>query len=255
MAAPPIRRIGRHENRLRVGNLGIDAVVEMINNHQEEHVRTGSAAAFVVLLFVLGACAAGADLGTTTIVTPSTASVQPTTTPLPPTLPSTTTTAEGIGCAAAGLPAYPGDQDLPLEVAQVRNAIVGAAVGCDADGLARLAGESFTYSFGGDDDPAAFWAGLEERSASEGDPSPLTMLVRLLELPFATIDSGDATYYVWPSAHAYGSWDEVPGADRDALLGVYGAQDLADFEAFGGYVGYRVGITADGDWAYFVAGD
>lgn len=42
---------------------------------------------------------------------------------------------------------------------------------------------------------------------------------------------------------------------KERLLGLYGAQDLADFEAFGGYSGYRVGISEAGEWMYFVAGD
>jgi hypothetical protein len=27
------------------------------------------------------------------------------------------------------------------------------------------------------------------------------------------------------------------------------------FERFGSYTGYRIGIAADGDWLFFVAGD
>jgi len=47
----------------------------------------------------------------------------------------------------------------------------------------------------------------------------------------------------------------VPQADRDALATLYDDADFGDWELFGSYIGYRVGITEDGEWIYFVAGD
>jgi hypothetical protein len=32
-------------------------------------------------------------------------------------------------------------------------------------------------------------------------------------------------------------------------------EDFERFEQFGGYLGYRIGITADGGWRFFVSGD
>lgn len=61
--------------------------------------------------------------------------------------------------------------------------------------------------------------------------------------------------YVWPSAFAYDSWDEVPEVDREALRPLYGDDDLESFDRFGGYIGHRVVIREDGTWTAFVAGD
>lgn len=165
-------------------------------------------------------------------------------------------TAAAVSCGAAGLPASPPEQDLPAAVSEVRAAIVEAATSCDLDRLVALTSGDFTYSFGEDGDPAGFWRTLETESATTGTVSPLSLLVRVLDVPHGTVDAGDdSSIYVWPSAYAYSTWEETPQADREALLSVYGAKDLVDFERFGGYVGYRVGITDSGDWIFFVAGD
>jgi hypothetical protein len=37
--------------------------------------------------------------------------------------------------------------------------------------------------------------------------------------------------------------------------GLYTEADVEQWERFGGYTGYRVGIAADGEWLSFVAGD
>jgi hypothetical protein len=47
----------------------------------------------------------------------------------------------------------------------------------------------------------------------------------------------------------------VPKADREALRPLYGDEDFAAFQEFGAYLGYRVGITEEGEWIFFVAGD
>ena len=60
---------------------------------------------------------------------------------------------------------------------------------------------------------------------------------------------------MWPAAFGYDDWQSVPEPARDELRGLYGPQDLAGFEQFGAYAGYRVGIAADGEWLFFVAGD
>lgn len=154
-------------------------------------------------------------------------------------------------CSAAGLGIGVGEQDLPPAVATMREAIVEAATNCDYERLAELGGD-LRYSFGAGDDPAGFWREIE---ASGPNPPPLRSMVELLALPFGTVEAGDITYYVWPRAFAYDSWGSVPEEDRRALTVLYDASDQDGFAQFGAYIGWRVGITADGDWAYFVAGD
>lgn len=179
----------------------------------------------------------------------------------PTTLPTTTdtsppSTVPTLGCEAAGLPDSPADQDLPAAVSEVRAAIVEAATSCDMDRLAGLTSVDFTCSFGDGGDPAGFWSKAETDSAATGTVSPLALLVRVLDVPYGAVDTGDgSTICVWPSAHAYSTWEETPQADREALLMVYGAEDPVDFERSGGYLGYRVGIRDSGEWVFFVAGD
>ena len=141
---------------------------------------------------------------------------------------------------------------LPPEVVATRASIVEAAAQCNYQELARLAragGTPFTYSFGGGDDPAAYW----QRMESNGEPV-LSTLVELLDRPFASRTAGEATQYVWPSAYSHERWGDVPEREREALRPIYGDDDFRRFEQFGSYAGYRVGITSS-EWIFFVAGD
>ena len=60
---------------------------------------------------------------------------------------------------------------------------------------------------------------------------------------------------MWPRAYAYDRWSEVPPEARAELSPLYGPSDFENFERFGTYSGYRVGITAAGDWQFFIGGD
>lgn len=156
-------------------------------------------------------------------------------------------------CSAADDDSTPAAQEgLPLPVEERRHMIVEAAVACDYDRLAGLTADQFTYSFGVSDDFAGF---LREREADGGEQAPLRYLTGMLDRPYGTIETEEETLYVWPSAFAYDSWDDVPAEDREALKPLYDEEDFAFFEQFGGYIGYRIGITAEGEWRFFVAGD
>lgn len=156
-----------------------------------------------------------------------------------------------VACSAEGTaPDVEPQEDLPAEVAQTRADIAEAAAACDFERLAELAGDEFTYSFGASGDPAGHWR-REEASGAE----PLRYLIELLDRPHATVVVEGDEQYVWPSAFQYENWQDVPDEDRRALLPLYDEDDFADFERFGGYIGYRVGVAADGTWLFFVAGD
>jgi len=173
------------------------------------------------------------------------------------TVPTTSGAGGGTGggdCSAAGEPeqaaAQPG---LSAEVADMRDQIAAAAAGCRLGTLVALAyadGPGFTYSFGEAFDPAGFWQDGEDRGGR-----PLLFIRGMLDRPFATFENGGETIYVWPSAYSYGDWQSVPAADRAALAPLYDEGALQQFAQAGAYIGYRVGIAADGDWLFFVAGD
>ena len=87
------------------------------------------------------------------------------------------------------------EQDLPAEVAGVRQRIFDAAVACDYDTLEQIAldkGAGFTFSYGGGDSAAAHWRDLEESGAE----APMRVLATILTLPFTRNESGS---YAWPT--------------------------------------------------------
>lgn len=160
----------------------------------------------------------------------------------------TETACSAHGAEVAAAPAaQPG---LPAAVADTRAEVFQAATTCDFERLDELAGEGFTYSFGEQDDPIAHW----RRQESDGR-EPMRFLAGMLNRPYATVAVQGETQYVWPSAFSYDNWEDVPEADREALKPLYDEDDFAEFARFGGYMGYRVGIGADGQWLFFVAGD
>jgi spore germination protein GerM len=154
-------------------------------------------------------------------------------------------------CSGALAGSFVEQPDLPTAVADIRRQMWQAAIVCDYETLAALASPNVNYSFGDSGDPAAYWTQLE----TDGE-QPMLYLAATLNLPSATIDAGDlGTVYVWPSAYSYPSWNDVPQADRDALAALYHEADVADWELFGSFIGWRIGITGNGEWVYFVAGD
>lgn len=150
-------------------------------------------------------------------------------------------------CSAAGQSATAVVQpDLPGAVAATRSAITAQAVACDFDGLAALTSPSFTVSLGGGD-ARRTWMASE---AQFGDD--LSLIVRILNLPFTTTTLDDGRQlYVWPSA----AGDDLTQVDWDDLTAVFNEEEIDVMRQTGSYSGHRVGIAADGEWLFSVAGD
>lgn len=199
-----------------------------------------------LMILAVGACGEDSETtgqrpaGTTTPVT------------IPPSTSSSTTTSPAARCSASNSPELRPQQGLPDAVAATRRAIAGAARACDYERLADLAdagNRQFSFTFGAADDPAEHW-----RQGEEENQQPLRFLVELLATPYrAALDEPAA--YLWPSAYGYPSWADVPEADRQALKPLYGEEEFSAFESVGSYIGYRIGISPDGEWLFFVAGD
>ncbi len=157
-------------------------------------------------------------------------------------------TAPVARCSASGTSAPADQEGLPPEVAQARAAIAEAALSCDLDALRSLAGELLT-SFGGGD-----FSSLQEWEDS-GD-GMLGTLVQLFDTRYAVQEfEGEPTLYVWPAAFAYDSWGEIPEEDLAALTAIFGEEEMERIAGFGAYAGWRIGLTEDGDWRFFIAGD
>lgn len=152
-------------------------------------------------------------------------------------------------CSAAGMSPVGPQAGLPEVVAEMRADIVEAAASCDYETLEALAGEKILTSFGG----GAFESFYEWRD--QGDDK-LDLMVSLLSMPYGLqVIDGQPDIYAWPEVFTYDSWDEISEDELDALRQIYTDEELGQSEEFGGYALWRLGITEDGDWKFFLAGD
>lgn len=207
-------------------------------------------ATLLVGALLLGACGTSTD-GTspTTSPTETSTTAAPTPTPTP-----TDDGTDDIGdCSASTLTAAEGDfSGLPEDAARAAAFLLDAALRCDEPLLATAAAESDTTLTFGDADPYEFF-GLPE-----GDDPIYAILVTLLtEVSSAPQGAGeDPEIHVWPTvatataADDDAAWQEVVDA---GLLTDDEATQMR--EAGAGYLGWRLGIRADGTWMFLVAGD
>jgi len=145
---------------------------------------------------------------------------------------------------------------LPEPVRRMHDLIVEAAKSGDMEKLRPLLGmaDSATQlSFGEiDGDPIEFLKGLS------GDPEGQELLAILEEVMlagFVHLEAGTPNeIYVWP--YFFGiPLDKLDARQRVELFKIVTAGDLDDMQQFGTYIFYRVGITPEGRWAFFVAGE
>jgi len=134
--------------------------------------------------------------------------------------------------------------DLSAEASATRLELLAAAEARDWVAVAALIPDEaqFTSSFGGGTDHIAFYRSFERDLTEE--------MVALLEGPFALLDD----IFIWPELHARVPFTVAEG-ERAALEERHGADLIAEWEGAGSYLGWRIGITVDGDWIFFVAGD
>ena len=144
----------------------------------------------------------------------------------------------------------------PEAVARMRELIVEAAASGDIERLRPLLGKGPTQTrvslSDTDEDPVSVLKGLS------GDAEGVEILAILLDL-FATgfVHTGAGTpdeVYVWPY-FTEKTLSTLSPPEKVEMLRLVTAGDFADMLEFGGYNFYRVGITPDGQWKFFVAGD
>ncbi|MEX1092403.1 MAG: permease-like cell division protein FtsX [Acidimicrobiia bacterium] len=139
-------------------------------------------------------------------------------------------------------------RDLTEPVKDKLTRIAEAASRCDASALAALASDDITTTFGSDGGPEdiASWSGDDER---------FTIITELFNMTHGVTELDGGRLFVWPTAFAYDSWDEIPAAVMDELLRIYTREELDQISLLGSYGGWRIGITETGEWIFFVAGD
>ena len=158
--------------------------------------------------------------------------------------------------AAAKLPEILRDTALlPAPVARIREQILEAARSGDIERLRPIIdgnGITPTFSFGGETDAIAFW---KETSGDSEGRELLAIMSEIFEAGFLHSGAGTADeIYIWPY-FAEIPLDKLTPAQQVELYRLVTAQDVKDMREFGSYIFYRAGITPDGQWQYFVAGD
>jgi hypothetical protein len=142
---------------------------------------------------------------------------------------------------------------LPAAVIVKRDSLRAAAAASDYQAMAKLADDSeFIYSFGDEDDPAAYWQSLK----ADGVDIP-QIVVALLDMPCAKLTYDSGTEFVWPSANEI-PYAELTTEEIDALQAIYNGkleENYLEGPEVGYYVGWRLFIAEDGRWTTLVAGD
>ncbi|QRM56864.1 hypothetical protein F3Y30_10010 [Sinorhizobium sp. BG8] len=144
----------------------------------------------------------------------------------------------------------------PEPVRRMRELIVEAAASGDIERIRPLLGKGPTQTqvsvVETTDEPVETLKGLS--GDTEGNEI-LAILLDVLATGFVRVDAGTPNeMYVWPyfAEKALGS---LSPPEKVELLRIVTAGDYADMQEFGSYNFYRIGITPDGQWKFFVAGD
>ena len=145
---------------------------------------------------------------------------------------------------------------LPEPVKKLRIAIVEAAASGDIERLRPLlqSGADATQISIGDapDDPIV---ALKSLSGDKEGREVLGILLDIISTSAAHIDKGTPNeLYVWPY-FAEKQLDSLTPPEIVELYRIVTAADVADMKEFGSYNFYRIGISPDGKWKFFVAGD
>jgi hypothetical protein len=142
---------------------------------------------------------------------------------------------------------------LPAPVARTRERLLAAARSGDLQQLAALMTDPMPiFSFTDDKDPVAFWkANYPDSDGVE----VLSILTMILESGFVWVDEGTPQeMYVWPYFVRMSLASLTPQQKVELFRIVTGADDK-DMMKLGVYAFYRLGISPDGTWQFFVTGD
>lgn len=145
---------------------------------------------------------------------------------------------------------------LPEPVRRIHNLIIEACKTGDVEKLRPLidTGEDGTQlSLGGiEGDPIAF---LRDLSGDKEGTEILAILEEVLSAGYVHMDAGTPNdMYVWPYFFAV-PLERLTPSQKVELFKIITAGDYDDMKAYGSYIFYRVGITPEGRWSFFVAGD
>ncbi|MCZ7853302.1 MULTISPECIES: hypothetical protein [Agrobacterium] len=143
----------------------------------------------------------------------------------------------------------------PEPVRKLRQQIIDAAASGDIEKLRPFiaAGQNEFRIDGNDgEDPIA---ALKTYSGDPDGLEVLAIIIDLLSTGYAHVDAGTPDEaYVFPYFSGK-PLNTLTAPEKVELLRIITAGDLADMQEFGNYSFYRVGISPDGKWKFFTAGD
>lgn len=145
----------------------------------------------------------------------------------------------------------------PEPVRRMRELMVEAAASGDIERLRALMnpGPNQTQVRMETDEDTDPVAALKQLSGDEEGMEILAILIDILSTGFVRVDAGTPDeVYVWPY------FAEKPLAmltppEKVELLRIVTAGDVAEMQELGNYNFFRLGITPDGRWKFFTAGD
>ncbi|MGJ8527035.1 hypothetical protein [Maritalea sp.] len=146
--------------------------------------------------------------------------------------------------------------ELPDNVAQTRAALMAVAKSGDVEQLRTLIMRQTNapvLTFGDTAEPIEFL----RSSSNDGEGRELlAIMIELLEAPYSIVPAqgGEPEIFVWP-AYATNDLKNLTPSELVEVYKIVSHLDLEEMQLFGGWYFYRVGIDANGEWRYFVAGD
>lgn len=147
-------------------------------------------------------------------------------------------------------------EEISFPARKMRQLILEAARSGDVEKLRPYLGygdDVTMLSLGGhEEDPIEF---LKSLSGDHKGHEILAIMTEILEAPPVKTETvpGDVVY-VWPYFYAY-PFDKLTPEQRVDMYRIITHGDYEEMIQFGSYIFYRLGITPEGRWRFFVAGD
>lgn len=146
--------------------------------------------------------------------------------------------------------------EIPFPARKMRELILEAAQSGNIENLRPYIGygdDVTMLSLGGfEEDPIEF---LKSLSGDKDGHEILAIMTEILEAPLTLVEQGtEREVYVWPYYYSY-PFDKLTPQQRVGLFRIITYGDFEEMTTFGSYIFYRLGITSEGRWQFFVAGD
>lgn len=147
-------------------------------------------------------------------------------------------------------------EKLPEPVRRMRQLLIDAAKSGDVEKLRPLlgTGDSATQLSLADitEDPISF---LKSQSGDQEGEEILAIMEEVLSAGYVHLDAGTPEeLYVWPYFFAY-PLDKLTPQQKVEIYKIVTASDFEEMQSFGSYIFFRLGISPEGHWAFFVAGE